>query len=190
MTSVLKVDTIQKSDGTGVFTTDSGGKVTGEVNDSRQCVMSFMRTSSVSGDQNPVPGWVNTATQLSGDGAGEITRGGSVTHSSGTFSFPFTGLWCIEYYASINPSASDNTIQVDIMTTQDNSSYSPFIQAKGGSGASGRKEMVTLKGLLKVTNISNDKVQFRHSSFGSNTAEGDTGVAITYCVFTWLGDAD
>ena len=191
MSSILKVSEIQDpTNGNSALTIATDGKVTGSVNDSRQCVMGFMRTSGVSGDQDPVSGFVNIATQLSGDGAGEITRGGSVTHSSGTFSFPFTGLWCVEYYTSVSPSGSDNTIQVDIMTTQDNSSYSSLVQAKGGSGASGRKEVITLKGLLKVIDTSNDKVRFKHSSFSSNTAEGETGTAMTYCIFTWLGDAD
>ena len=60
---ILKVDTIQSSGGTNAVTIASDGKVTGSVNDSRQCVMGFMRTSGVSGDQNPVPGFVNMVTQ-------------------------------------------------------------------------------------------------------------------------------
>ena len=181
MASVLKVDEIQHTDGSTA--------VTAKVNESRQCVMGFMRTAGLSGNEDPVSGFTNTATQLSGDGAGQITRGGSVTDSSGTFSFPFTGLWSVEFCTSISAGALDDTIQVDILTTTDNSSYSSLVQAKGGAGAATRKEVITLKGLFKVSNTSNDKVRFKISS-NSGTAEGETGNAITYCIFTWLGDAD
>ncbi len=190
MTSILKVDSIQNAAGTAAMTIDSSGKVTGSVNDSRQCAMGFMRTSSVSGDQNPVSGFVNMATQLSSDSAGEITRGGSVSHSSGIFSVPFTGLWQVEYFITLNSSASDATIQVNIDTTQDNSSYSSLIQAKESVPASGNKSHMSMKAFWKVTNTSNDKLKFVHASFASHSAEGDTSVALTYCLFTWLGDAD
>jgi len=189
MTSILKVDSIQNAAGTAAMTIDSGGKVTGSVNDSRQCAMGFMRTAGLSGNADPVSGFTNIATQLSGDSAGQITRGGSVTDSSGTFSFPFTGLWSVEFCTSISAGAQDDTIQVDILTTTDNSSYSSFVQAKGGAGSANRKECITLKGLFNVTNTSNDKVRFKISS-NSGTAEGETGTAMTYCIFTWLGDAD
>ena len=189
MTGIIKVDTIQNNAGTTGLTIASDGKVTGSVNDSRQCVQAFMRTSGLGGNQDPVPGLVDVATQLSSDGAGKITRGGSVTESSGIFSFPFTGLWSVEFFTSISAGALDDTIQVDIMTTTDNSSYSSLVQAKGGAGAANRKEVITLKGLFKVSNTSNDKVKFKISS-NSGSAEGETGNAITYCIFQWLGDAD
>ena len=181
MASILKVDEIQATDGT-----PAGGKF----NDDRQCVMGFMRTSGVSGDQNPVSGFVNMATQLSGDNAGEITRGGSVSQSSGIFSVPFTGLWQVEYFISLNSSASDATIQVNIDTTQDNNSYSSLIQAKESVPASSNKAHMSMKAFWKVTDTSNDKLKFVHTSFASHTAEGSTSVALTYCMFTWLGDAD
>ncbi len=189
MTGILKVDTIQSSSGNNAVTIASDGKVTGSVNDSRQCVQVFMRTSGVSGNQNPVPGLVDAATQLSANGAGKITRGGSVTESSGLFSFPFTGLWSVEYYTTINPAGQDDTIQVDIKATLNGTNFSKLAQAKGGAGSSGRKEVITLKTLFKVSDTTNNKIKFQHSS-NSGSAEGQTDVAMTYAIFTWLGDAD
>jgi len=189
MTGIIKVDTIQNNAGTTGLTIASDGKVTGSVNDSRQCVQIFMRTSGIAGNQNPVPGLVDAATQLGGNGVGKITRGGSVTESSGIFSFPFTGLWCVEYYTSINPAAQDDTIQVDIKATLNDTNFAKLAQAKGGAGAAARREVITLKTFFKVSDTSTHKIKFQHSS-NSGTAEGATDAAITYAIFTWMGDAD
>ena len=191
MSSILKVSEIQDpTNGNTALSIATDGKVTGSVNDSRHCVKGFMRTSGVAGDQNPVTGFVNMATQLSGDAAGEITRGGSVTTDSGVFSVPFTGLWSVEYFVTVNAAGGDTTIQCSVRTTQDNSNYSTLVQAKESVGGASNKCQMSLKAFWKVTNISNDKVRFHHTSFSSHTAEGATTEALTYCLFTWLGDAD
>ena len=192
MTSVLKVDTIQSSGGTNAVTIASDGKVTGSVNDSRQCVMGFMLTSGVSGGADPITGWTNTATQASARGAGEITRGGSVSHSSGTFTFPFTGLWQIEFYTSLNADGQDNTLQYDVRSTPDGgTTYNTLTQAKAGVQQSGYKQNLQMKTLFKVGDTTQDKIQFRQTSFsGSDQSEADATAMITYCIFTWLGDAD
>ena len=183
MASILKVDTIQHTDGTS--------PVAAKVNESRQCVMGFMLTSGLSGDQNPMTGWVNMATQLSGGGAGEITRGGSVTESGGTFSFPFTGLWQIEFFASLNTSGADGTIQYNITTsTNSGSSYSTYVAAKESASSGSYKAFANMKGLFNVSNTSTHSLRFQQTSFSSHTSEADTGAALTYVIFTWLGDAD
>lgn len=182
MASILKVDTIQHTDGTTA--------VTAKVNESRQCAQIFMRTSGIAGDQNPVPGLTDAATQLSSNGAGKITRGGSVTESSGIFSFPFTGLWCVEYYTSVNPAAQDDTIQVDIQASLNGgTNFNSLAQAKGGAGTANRKEVIVLKAFFKVTSTTDSQIKFKHSS-NSGTAEGESDKAMTYAIFTWMGDAD
>ena len=190
MTSILKVSEIQDpTNSNTALTIDSAGVVTGKVNESRQIVMGFTLTSGVSGDANPITGWANMATQLSGDGAGEITTGGSVSESSGTFSFPTTGLWKIEFNASLQGGSGDTTVQYNMDTTQDNSSYSSLIQVKESTYTSSAKAHTTMVGLLKVTDTTNDKVRFRQLSFGGHTTEGSTSEALTYVFFTWLGVA-
>ena len=192
MTGILKVDTIQSSGGTNAVTIASDGKVTGSVNDSRQCVMGFMLTSGVSGGADPITGWTNTATQVSARGAGQITRGGSVSHSSGTFTFPFTGLWQIEFYAIQNADGQDNTLQYDLRTTLDGgTTYTTLTQVKGGVQQSGYKQNAQMKALFKVGDTTQHKMKFRQTSFsGSDKSEADANAMLTYCIFTWLGDAD
>ena len=182
MASILKVDEIQHTDGSTA--------VTAKVNESRQCAMAFMVTTGQANDNNPVTGWTNMATQLSGDGAGQITRGGAVSESSGTFTMPFTGLWSVEYYTSIDPNAADNTIQMHIQTTQDNSSYSDLAQAKTSASGDGRKATAHLRVLWNCTSTTSDKVRFRHSTSSGHIYEGSTTEALTYVIFQWLGDAD
>ena len=192
MSSILKVGEIQDpTNGNTALSIATDGKVTGSVNDSRQCVMGFMRTSGVAGDQNPVTGFVNMATQLSSDNAGEITRGGSVSHNSGIFSVPFTGLWSVEYFVTANSASGDSTIQCSVRTSQNaGTNYSTIVQAKESASGSGNKCQMHLKAFWKVTDVTNDVLKFAHTSFGSHTAEGSTTEALTYCLFTWLGDAD
>lgn len=192
MSSILKVGEIQDpTNGNTALSIATDGKVTGSVNDSRQCVMGFMRTSGVAGDQNPVTGFVNMATQLSGDAAGEITRGGSVTFDSGVFSVPFTGLWSVEYFVTVNSAGGDTTIQASLATSQNaGTNFSSIVQGKESAPGASNKCQISLKALWKVVNISNDKLKVIHSSFSSHTAEGSTTEALTYILFTWLGDAD
>ena len=180
MASILKVDEIQATDGT-----PAGGKF----NDDRQCVMAFMLTSGKVGDQNPITGWAEASGQSS-RGLGKITRGGSVTESSGTFTLPFAGLWSIELYGSVAGGSNDSTIQYHIKSTLDNSTYNNMALAKGSTTGSGYKDLLYLRALFDCSNTTTHKVRFQQTSFGGHTSEGDTNTLATYCIFTWLGDAD
>ena len=193
MSSILKVGEIQDpTNGNTALSIATDGKVTGSVNDSRQCVMGFMLTSGVSGGADPITGWTNSATQVSARGAGEITRGGSVSHSSGTFTFPFTGLWQVEFYAIQAGDGQDNTLQYDVRSTVDGgSNYTTLTQVKGGVQQSGYKQNMQMKSLFKVADTTQYKIQFRQTSFGGgDQTEADANAQLTYCIFTWLGDAD
>ena len=193
MSSILKVSEIQDpTNGNTALSIATDGKVTGPVNDSRQCVMGFMLTSGLSDAQAPITGWVDMATQLSSEQVGKITRGGSVTESSGRFTFPFTGLWQIEFYASANSSGGDPTIEYNIRSSQAGVSggFSTIAQAKESHSASGYKASVSLKTLYNCADTTNHVIDFQQTSFGNSTSEASTSQAITYCIFTWLGDAD
>jgi hypothetical protein len=182
MASVLKVDTIQHTDGTS--------PVAAKVNESRQCVMGFMLTSGVSGSAT-LTGWTDMATQLSGENVGKITRGGSVTESSGVFTLPFTGLWQVELYASANSSGGDPTVDYNIQSSQNGGgTFSSIAQAKESHSASTYKLQISLKTFYKCTNTTNDVIRFATGSAANTTTESATEHAVTSCIFTWLGDAD
>ena len=197
--ALLNVDNI-RIDGNTISSTDTNGDivmspngtgvVTGDFNDNRQCVMGFMLTSGVSATQTPITGWVDMATQLSGEQVGKITRGGSVTESSGVFSFPFTGLWQVEFYASATSSAADATIEYNIRSSlTGGAGMSTIAQAKESHSSSTYKASVSLKTLFNCADTANHVVDFAQQSFANSTTEAATGQAITYVIFTWLGDA-
>jgi hypothetical protein len=185
MASILKVNEIQHTGGTSAMTVDSSGNI----DIANFICQGFVLTSGQSGDQNPINAWANYATQLSGDGAGQINRGGDITNTSGIFSYPTTGLYKIEFHATFTSSGSDLTIQYNIDTTQDNSNYSSLAQVKDMATASTQKGNVSMTALHKVTNTSNDKFKFVQSSFSSHTTEGSTTEALTYFFVTRLGNA-
>ena len=173
MASVLKVDTIQHTDGTSA--------VAAKVNESRQCVMGFMLTSGLGASQTPITGWVDMATQLSSEQVGKITRGGSVTESSGVFSFPFTGLWQIEFYGSANSTGGDPTIEYNIRASVNaGGTFSNIAQAKESHSASGYKASASLKTLFNCANTTNHVIDFQQTSFGNSTSEGDTGLSLIH----------
>jgi len=190
MTSILKVDSIQNAAGTAAMAIDSSGKVTGSVNDSRQCVMGFMLTSGVSSSAT-LTGWTDMATQLSSENVGKITRGGSVTESSGVFTLPFTGLWQVELYASANSSAGDATVDYNIQSSQNGGgTFSTIAQAKESHSASSYKLNISLKTFYSCTDTANDVIRFAAGSAANTTTESSTTHSVTSCIFTWLGDAD
>ena len=192
MSSILKVGEIQDpTNGNTALSIATDGKVTWSVNDSRQCVMGFMLTSGLGASQTPITGWTDMATQLSSEQVGKITRGGSVTQSSGVFSFPFTGLWQIEFYGSAKSSGGDPTIEYNIRSSQNGGgTFSNIAQVKTSHSASGYKASASMKTLYHCADTTNHKIDFQQTSFGNSTSEAETGHAATYCIFTWLGDAD
>jgi hypothetical protein len=162
---------------------------TDEITIGKDIHQGFVLTSGQSGDQDPLNAWANYATQLSGDGAGEINRGGDITNTSGIFSYPVTGLYKIEFFASFAGGSTDATVQFDIKTTQNNSVYNSLIQVKDHTYGSSYKGNVAMTALHKVTDTTNDKFKFASSSFSGHTTEGSTTEALTYFFVSRLGNA-
>jgi len=162
---------------------------TDEITIGKDIHQGFVLTSGQSGDQDPLNAWANYATQLSGDGAGQINRGGDITNTSGIFSYPVTGLYKIEFFASFAGGSTDATVQFDIKTTQNNSAYNSLIQVKDHTYGSSYKGNVAMTALHKVTDTTNDKFKFTSSSFSGHTTEGSTTEALTYFFVSRLGNA-
>jgi hypothetical protein len=185
MASILKVNEIQHTGGTSALTVDSSGNI----DIANFICQGFVLTSAAVGDQNPITGWGRYETTLSGDGAGHINNGGNITNTSSIFSYPMTGLYKIEFFATFAGGSTDSTVQYSIDTTTDNSSYSNLAQVKDHSYGSGYKGNITMTALQKVTNTSLDKFKFVQSSFGGHTTEASSTEALTYFFVTRLGNA-
>ena len=181
------INTIKYDANTTAMTIDSSGRV--DTQFSKFICQGFVLTSGQSGDQNPLTGWGRYETTLSGDGAGHINNGGDISISGGIFSYPTTGLYRIEFFATFAGGSTDSTIQYSIDTTQDNSGYSNLAQVKDHTYGSGYKGNVVMVALQKVTDISLDKFKFVSTSFGGHTTEGSSTEALTYFFVTRLGNA-
>ena len=109
-----------------------------------------------------------------------------MTHSSGTFTFPETGIYLVRFMAKVQW-GDQSAIYNRIYFKKDNSNYT-----KVASGdqyeSSGYNSTVPTEALLDVTNTSLDKVQFRTGESGAATLLGNTDFNQTTATFIRLGD--
>ena len=119
--------------------------------------------------------------------------GTEVTHSSGIFAFPTTGLWQIISSASISSNA-DNFAGITTEVTQDNgSNFDRATEVYDGGkhdqlnpGGSN----VTAFTFFNVTNTGTHKVRFVSDSFDAgSTLSGDTNQSETSFIFMRIGDS-
>ena len=141
-------------------------------------------TTSFTGAVNPVTSnWEQPDT----DGLGYL--GTAVTNSSGTFSFPSTGLWLIEAKAYMYMNAHASYGGWGIYTTVNNSSYGEAGIQHAGFPASGSYMGVFTNLIFDVTSVSTHKVQFGTTvSNASIQFNGASGGSVTYANFLRLGD--
>jgi len=82
---------------------------------------------NTTGNQEPYTSWTRSNTTSSVHGI----KGGTMSHSSGIWTFPSTGYWFVSFTAwTFNQNRKNRYSQYRIKTTSDNSSYSE--QAAGG----------------------------------------------------------
>jgi hypothetical protein len=140
-------------------------------------------TADATGDHNPInSNWEKADT----DGAGYI--GSDMTESSGIFTFPSTGIYYIEFQASISTVASlyNNIV---IQTTTDNSSYGSAAEGYVYLEQNSQYSSSTVSFIFDVTNTSTHKVRFNSDPQDSSTRMmGDSGNHRTGATFIRLGD--
>jgi len=108
--------------------------------------------------------------------------------SSGVFTFPFTGLYRVEFFYKSNPIANDNIVFACQFTT-DNSSYSNATTANS-SASNAAENSASGIAFINVTNTSQVKVRFNAGSISSGSKiKGSTNETVTGLVFTRLTDA-
>jgi len=160
MASIIGVETLQHTNGTTAATIDSSGLVTlpNSVYLSRYILNS---DATVNG---AITDWV--APSLSKQVG---TIGTAVTHSSGNFSFPITGIWKITAQARLLALTTDSTVGVDIMVTVDNNTYTRYGFGGEGDGSDTVTGSVTVQEIINVDDITNVKVQIAASSISGSS---------------------
>ena len=146
-------------------------------------------TSSYEASGNELPLATNLARSTINGGA---FIGTGMTESSGTFTFPSTGIW--EIYASVGAYASSTIryFQVGIMTTIDNWSalrWGSLLMGNWSNDSSLTGYMAgTGQCLFDVTDTSNCKVRFYMYTPSALYILGDADGHYSYFIFKRLGD--
>ena len=141
-------------------------------------------TANLSSDATPI----SSNLERVDDGSfGYIGTGMSV--SSGVFTFPQTGYYLVSASSStIRTAVDDNTIDLDIQTTTDNSTYNDVVNIRTGVGNPPTTTAGFGQTIVDVTDTTNVKVRFAYTSSNSNSLRGDTSQNETAFTFIRLGD--
>jgi len=201
MTSILKADTIQDTDGNNIINESSDTITIGASGDTTNIVGTLQNNGAAVGGLNMVDVWRLTADLVNTNGVitsnleqpdtyGATTIGSAMTVSSGIFTFPATGKYMIICQAMIaSGGGSGDSVLLQTQTTTDNSSYNLAAAVRtdvpDGLGDTGSSFF-----LFDVTSTSTHKVRFEATgmSDGSSSIKGDTSYNATCFIFQKLGD--
>ena len=113
--------------------------------------------------------------------------GNGMTHSSGIFTFPETGIYLIDFHVKITAVTNDNVVFA-ISATIDNSTYNIVSQANC-SAYNTYDNSASNSYMLDVTDTSNVKVKFLTFSIGSGSyIRGSSSSNLTTMTFIRLGN--
>ena len=139
-------------------------------------------TADITADVDPI---ASNLERVDNTGFGYLGTGMSV--SSGTWTFPSTGIYLIRAIGDFTAQAGDNVL-INIRVTVDNSSYTTVAFGGGGEDTS-LASRVSCEFLFDVTSTANCKVRFSASSITAGSViEGNTDINETHFTFIRLGD--
>ena len=139
-------------------------------------------TADITADVDPI---ASNLERVDNTGFGYLGTGMSV--SSGTWTFPSTGIYLIRAIGEFAAQAGDNVL-MNIRVTVDNSSYTTVAFVAGGEDT-GLAANGSCEFLFDVTSTANCKVRFSASSITAGSViEGDTSISRTSFTFIRLGD--
>ena len=122
--------------------------------------------------------------------AGSI--GSGMSHSSGVFTFPETGIYLITYqgYARVSSSGSSSLSAVKIFAASDNSTYNTVAASYFNIPAVSTHNYNTAHAtfIFDVQNTSNYKIKLGNYSSETVTWEGTSGYNLNCAMFVRLGD--
>jgi len=204
MTSILKADTIQDTDGNNIINESSDTITIGASGDTTNIIGTLQNngsavastngitmayqwrlTSNYTGNGDPIASnWEQVDTYSPG-GIGSV-----MSESSGIFTFPETGIYLIEFNVSTQNAGASEYITSQIQVTTDNSSYDTATTVYGNAYATSTFSNVNSQFIFDVTNTSTHKCRFKNvKQNGSNiTTKGDCSTNRTYVTFIRLGD--
>ena len=117
--------------------------------------------------------------------------GTGMTESSGIFTFPSTGIWRIDFYATtLTSGGSTGFLRGDIDQTTDGSGYDTASVGYCSSYTDGAYSNISIFSIFDVTNVSTHKARFKLGQNSSATPifTGASTQTRTSGMFTRLGD--
>jgi len=127
------------------------------------------------------------------DTTGQGTIGSAMSESSGIFTFPSTGIYWVNAFASFQKNADRRYCGLNILVTTNNSSYSEVATSWGHiklTESDDTYSNVAINSYVDVTDTANVKVKFSADSVSGNSisAIGRTNSNTTAFTFIRLGD--
>jgi len=117
--------------------------------------------------------------------------GTGMSESSGIFTFPSTGIYRIDFYATTLTSGDQTGfLRADIDHTEDNGTYNTASVGYSGIYTDGAYSNIEIFSIFDVTDVSTHKVRFELGQNSSATPifTGSTSQTRTSALFTRLGD--
>jgi phosphohistidine swiveling domain-containing protein len=148
-----------------------------------------MVNNESNGDQNPL-GASGSDWEISDDTLTEDTLGSStqVTESSGIFSFGSTGYWFINYHGQATDS-NQSRVGMQCHATENNGGAWTDIANAWAQTENGEISNCSGTVLLKIADISNDKIKFlQDQNSGNGFLQGSGTLNATYVSFTKLSE--
>jgi hypothetical protein len=212
MTSILKADTIQDTDGNNIIN-ESGNTITigasgdtvdipsGATFDATGATITGITQGITVADQfrlsanvsfSSTTDFTSNLERIDTSGQGGMTDN-QMSESSGIFTFPLTGIYYVQANLISSISTASRYVNAHILVTTNNSSYSVISEGRAAgfiaeSAASNNQAFTDT--LIDVTDTSNVKVKFQavSSQTSSNSFQGSTSENKTTFLFIRLGD--
>jgi len=148
----MALSRITNSGVTGI-SIDSSGRV--DMNASYVFDQWYLNANHTTNGDTDLTSW----SQVAWVGTGKVS---GMSHSSGIFTFPQTGLYKITFQQATRSDASDN-MSGQVHVTTDNSTYNSVLSVSGGDSDS-VNGTATGSVFINVTDVSNVKVKLRATS--------------------------
>ena len=145
--------------------------------------------STTTGRQDPYTNWVRHSYT-------DVHIATGMSHSSGIFTFPQTGIYLVRFNAdAYNTSNYERIIECSIEYTTNNSSYSALQYSSGNVhniGSYNIHSTVQVQAMFDVVNTSTHKVKFTCKAYNNESSlklqSYSASGGFTYCDFTRVAD--
>lgn len=159
MASIIGVQELQHTNGTSAMTIDSSGRV--DMDASYVFDQWYLNANHTTDGDSDITAW----SQVAFTGTSKIS---GMSHSSGIFTFPQTGLYKVTGTFMQRDDGSDN-FSPRISVTTDNSTYTDVVTLISGSSGTVNGGFACSSVFVNVTDTANVKVKFKAGSMDADS---------------------